>query len=160
MKLRDRRRLALEAGREDRVPVARAEALAADRAGEGERRRVRIGCRRRGLHVEQVFAQRLVVAARRDVDGGWVGRRRIGVPEERRPRVAPVAGPPADGDRLRVARVASDEVLRGWLNGVAREQVDREVERSPPGVYRRGAASPRRAKLLEDERSARGGAEV
>ncbi len=59
-------------------------------------------------------------------------------PIERGARVACVAGPPADLDLLGVARVAHDEVVRRWLDRVPREQADREIEASPPGVHRRG----------------------
>src|SRR6202012_4930402 len=68
-------------------------------------------------------------------DGGV----RVGV--EGGPGVAGVTGPPADGDLLGVHRVAHDEVGRRWLGGAAGEEVDGEVERSPPGVHWSAAAT-------------------
>src|ERR671928_7052 len=48
--------------------------------------------------------------------------------------VAPVAGPPAHGDLLRVHGIAHDEVVAGRIGRPAGEEVHREVERAPPRV--------------------------
>ena len=68
---------------------------------------------------------------------------RVGV--ERRPAGSRIARPPADRDLLRIHRVAHDEVVRRRIGREAGEQVDREVERAPPRVDRRGAPAIRRA---------------
>src|SRR6202000_3218585 len=80
------------------------------------------------------------------LDGGV----RVGV--EGGPGVAGVTGPPADGDLLGVHRVAHDEVRGRRLGGAAGEEVDGEVERSPPGVHRGAAAAVGRAKGGEHQR--------
>ena len=74
--------------------------------------------------------------------------------------VARVAGPPADGDLLRVHRVAHDEVVAGRLGRLAREEADREVERAPPRVDRRRAPAIGRAERGEHQRRPRRGGEV
>ena len=88
-----------------------------------------------------------------------VGRRvRVGV--EGRPAVARVAGPPADGDLLRVHRVAHDEVVRRRVGGRAGEQVHGQVERAPPRVDRRRAPAVGRAERGEHQRGLGRGGEV
>ena len=81
-------------------------------------------------------------------------RRRVRVGVERGLAVARVAGPPADGDLLRVHRVAHDEVVRRRVGRRAGEEADREVERAPPGVDRRRAPAVGRAERGEHERGA------
>ena len=87
-------------------------------------------------------------------------RRRMRVGVEGGAAVALVAGPPADRDLLRVHRVAHDEVLRGRVGRAAREEVDREVERAPPGVHGRRAPAVGGAERAEHERRLRRGGEV
>ncbi len=82
---------------------------------------------------------------------GEVGRRRVRKCEERRPAVVAVAGPPADRDLLRVSPVSHDEVVRRRVRRLAVEEVDRHVERSPPGIHRCHAAPERSPELREHQ---------
>ena len=74
--------------------------------------------------------------------------------------IALVTGPPADRNLLGIHRVAHDEVLRRRFCGTAGEQVDGEIERSPPRVDRRRAAAIGRAEGGQRQRRLRGRGEV
>ena len=71
-----------------------------------------------------------------------------------------VSRPPADRDLLRVHRVAHDEVVRGRVGRLPREQAHREVERTPPRVDGSGAAAVGRPVCREDQRGLGRGSEV
>src|SRR5271154_5875837 len=117
--------------------------MAESRAQELEREGVGVRSSADIVPVEHVLAQVSLPACR---GGGeravaetlW---RRVRVGGEGGARVTGVAGPPADCDLLRVHRVAHDEVCRWRLGGGSREEADREVEGTPPGVNRSRAAT-------------------
>lgn len=78
-------------------------------------------------------------------------RRSVGVGVEGRPRIARGARPPPHRDLFCSHCVSSDEVVGRRGGRLAGEQVDREVERSPPGIHR-GEAPPRRCtECLQDQ---------
>jgi hypothetical protein len=84
----------------------------------------------------------------------------VGKGEERRSIVARISGPPADLDLFGVSSVAEDELVGWGLHRPSREERYGEVERPPPGVDRRGAATVGRPDLGKDQRRMRRGGEV
>src|SRR5215212_7749926 len=74
--------------------------------------------------------------------------------------MAAVARPPTDRDRLRVRRVAADEVGRRGLDQSAGEEVDGQVEAAPPGVDLAPASSIGRGDARQAERRLGGRREV
>ncbi len=67
--------------------------------------------------------------------------RRMGVRIEGRSTIPGVSRPPTDGNLLRIHGVAHDEVFRRRIGGLARKQVDGQIERPPPRVHRRRPAA-------------------
>src|SRR4051794_21289077 len=102
-----------DGGGQCRIPVAGLAGVLEGAAREREGGAMRVLARGERVVLEQVLAEAVVPAGLRRIEAGAgePGRRGMRVGVEGCARMACVARPPADGDLLRVHRVARDEVL-------------------------------------------------
>ena len=123
---------------------------------------MRIGGGAHVVPIEHVLAERVIPVGGLGVECSPLEsvRRRVGIGEERRLAVAPVARPPTHLHLLCVPCVSRDEVVGGRLGREAGEEADGEIEGAPPGVDWRRAAAVRSAEGGEDEGGLGGRGEV
>jgi hypothetical protein len=157
-----RRRIALKARRQSRIPGAEEAGVAERGLGELDASRMGMGARADIGPIEEVLTEGRIPVGR-------LGRERqrlktlgcrMGVRVESCPVIIPVTGPPANRNLLRVHGVAHDEITRRRISREAGEEAYRQIERSPPCVYRRRAPPICGSELREDERGLRGSSEI